>query len=513
MSERIFSPDGPLEPLFILNSVSVTHKGNGDEPEIKALDDINWTVRKNEHWAVLGHNGAGKSTLLRVVLGNQWPDKRTGITWFIDGKPETSPIAAKPHMAVVSPELQAEYLRKGWNITGEEALLTGFSGTSLLYGAPSEEEKHAMKLLARELSASLNIEPLLHTPVSAMSQGQLRRVLLARAMVAKPRFLVLDEFSDGLDAASGKDLHDILNRIAQTTTLIIAAHRVDDLPPCVTHALALRGGRIFASGPLREVLPVSILAHEHREEEKKALPAPSGAARRVPVSGEPVLELEHIDLFLDGVQVLTDINWTVREGEHWTVTGENGAGKTSLLRMLWGEDHHAWGGELRWFGKSGPFFMPDLRQRLGLVSDRLQAMYHPDLCGEDIVLSGFFGSVGLYDTPTEEMRETAEACMRRLGIAQYAMQQARHMSYGRLRRFLLCRSIVHSPKLLLLDEPCSGLDCDSRAAFLETLDSLAETGTQLVYITHRQQEQLRCITHTLRLHEGRVLYRGPVENA
>lgn len=508
MSKHVLLPDQPDIPLFILNSVSVTHKGLKNEPEIQALSNIDWTVRKNEHWAVLGHNGAGKSTLLRVVLGNQWPDKNTGITWFIGGKPETSPIAAKPHMAVVSPELQAEYLRKGWNITGEEVLLTGFSGTPLLYGKPSAEEKRAMEQLTHELSASLNIDSLLQIPVSAMSQGQLRRVLLARAMISKPRFLVLDEFSDGLDAESSKDLHDILNRIAQTTTLIIAAHRTDDLPPCITHALALRDGHILASGPLQEVLPVSILAHAHPKNEK-ILPA---TPTQAPVFGKPVLELEHIDLFLDGTQVLKDINWTIREGEHWTVTGENGAGKTSLLRMLWGEDHHAWGGELRWFGKSGPFFMPELRRQLGLVSDRLQAMYHPDLCGEDIVLSGFFGSIGLYDTPTKEMLEAAATCMQRLGIAQYAKQQARHMSYGRLRRFLLCRSIVHSPKLLLLDEPCSGLDCDSRADFLETLDSLAETGTQLVYITHRQQEQLRCITHTLRLHEGRILYCGPLEN-
>ena len=513
MPEHISFPDRASMPLFILDSVSVTYKNSAGEMECKALDRIDWTVRGGEHWAVFGHNGAGKSTLLRVVLGNQWPDGHAGITWFIDGKPETSPIAAKPHMAVVSPELQTEYMRQGWNITGEELLLTGFSGTRLLYGEPSEEEKRATKQLAHALSKSLNIEPLLPIPVSSMSQGQLRRMLLARAMAAKPRFLVLDEFSDGLDAASSKDLHDLLGRIARTTTLIIAAHRLDDLPPCVTHALALRDGRVSASGPLREVLPLSILAHDHHKE-KKAPPAP--ATRQMPnaaAPGAPILELEHIDLFLDGVQVLTDINWTVREGEHWTVTGENGAGKTSLLRMLWGEDHHAWGGTLRWFGKSGPFFMPDLRRRLGLVSDRLQAMYHPDLCGEDIVLSGFFGSVGLYDTPTEEMRERAGICMKRLGIAQYAMQPARHMSYGRLRRFLLCRSIVHEPKLLLLDEPCSGLDCDSRAAFLETLDSLAETGTQLVYITHRPREQLRCITHTLQLHEGRVRYCGQVKDA
>lgn len=514
------SPDG--NPLLVFDRVSVTHQATEDEPCLKALDSISWAVREGEHWGIFGHNGAGKSTLLRVALGQRWPDGQKGVTWYIDGTPETSPLAAKPHMAVVSPEAQGEYVRRGWRLTGEEVLLTAFSGTSLLYGTPTAAERKAMQALVRDLADSLNIALLLQIPVATMSQGQLRRILLARAILARPRFLVLDEYSDGLDAASSRELHHLLEKAAQETTLLIAAHRLDDLPSCVTHALVLEQGRVAASGETDELVRQKILSPHGGERSERNLTkkqesgkhlasSPSRAqvrkGRDAPAAA-PVLELKNIDLFLDGTLVLKSINWTVREGENWLISGENGAGKTSLLRMLWGEEHYSWGGDLRWFGKSGPFFMPDLRRQIGLVSDRLQALYHPDLKGRDIVLSGFFGSVGLYEAPGEEMVERAQKCMERLGIAQYAGQAAGHMSFGRLRRFLLCRAIVHEPRLLLLDEPCSGLDRDARVSFLALLDALAAEGTQLVYITHRESEHLSAITHHLRLHEGRVQYCG-----
>ncbi|WP_444979611.1 ATP-binding cassette domain-containing protein [Desulfovibrio psychrotolerans] len=233
---------------------------------------------------------------------------------------------------------------------------------------------------------------------------------------------------------------------------------------------------------------------------------------------EPLIDIADATVFINRVPVLHNITWSILPGQNWAVCGPNGAGKSTLLRLLLGDTRQAWGGTVRWFGQETPE-MHSLRRRIGYVSDRLQATYGHDayhgtlldLTGEELVWSGFSASVGLWEWQhiTPEQKQAAAAWMHHMGLADHAAQRIRDMSYGRLRRFMLCRAVAPSPDLLVLDEPCSGLDPAARDHFLATLRGLVQSGMQVVYVSHYTSELIPEISHILRLESGHVTFCGP----
>jgi molybdate transport system ATP-binding protein len=206
---------------------------------------------------------------------------------------------------------------------------------------------------------------------------------------------------------------------------------------------------------------------------------------------------------------LRGLDWTMRDGENWAVVGPNGAGKTTFLRLLAGEAHPAPGGRVRRLdlGESAGVF--EVKARVGMVAPRLQAEHRLDATGEEVVLSGFFGSVGLGGEPTAAQRAAAARWMDRLGLSHLAGRNVQALSYGELRRLLLARALVHDPEVLLLDEPWNGLDPEGRAGMMALVQALAESGTRLVLVTHHEYEIVPAVNRLLELREGRAVYAGP----
>ena len=487
------------------------------------LKNIDWVVRPGEHWAVLGGNGAGKSTLLQAALGLIWPDQIGGgrMVWHLDGRDEKSPLAVRGVSAIISPRTQAWYAHNAGDLSGEELLLCGLYGTPRIYRAVSEPDRD----LARGLAAAFNLSPLLEISLEAMSQGQLRRMLIASACLAGPRILALDEAADGLDAAGREALFALLGKLAAggfavkgalaastgpaqpggPITMLMAAHREEDLPPFISHALYLEAGRVGKQGPVE---PQELLVSEKTNptlEPRRASaagsdPLSAAPAKSVSAAARPVLELCNISVFLGRRPVLRNLNWRVDPGEHWAVVGPNGSGKTTLLRLLWGEIPAALGGELRWFGRSGPFNIAALRRKMGLVSDRVHQTVPPDMPTEDVVLSGFFGSIGLYEEPAPEMYPAAADILQDLELEHLSGRLFGTLSFGEARRVLLARALVHKPALLLLDEALSGLDAKSRAAFLRDLSLAAQNrAAQIIQVSHHPDDFIAEIDRTLYL--------------
>jgi iron complex transport system ATP-binding protein len=222
----------------------------------------------------------------------------------------------------------------------------------------------------------------------------------------------------------------------------------------------------------------------------------------------PILTLDRVSLVRDGRRILHDVSFTVRPGEHWAVIGKNGAGKSFLLRMICGE-HFPTTGTIEVLGKRfGEYDLWKLKVHIGVVSDQLQARYHPDERGEDIVLSGFFASIGLYDRVTQSMREKAAGLLEHLAIRHLRHRRFDQMSHGEQRRLLIARALVLDPALLILDEPCTGLDIASREEFLKALSAVTRSGVSLLLVTHHLEEIIPEINHVLFLKDGRVAGRG-----
>jgi len=219
-----------------------------------------------------------------------------------------------------------------------------------------------------------------------------------------------------------------------------------------------------------------------------------------------VISLQNVSLVRNGASILQNVNWEVTTGEHWAVLGPNGAGKTMLMKVITGYEWPSNGTVNVLSQQFGETDLSELRKKIGFVSGDLeQRMVDKNIPAQDVVLSGHFGSIGLYDKVSKTLQKQAEKLLRRVGLVGKAKQPFSLLSSGEKRRILIARSLMADPKLLLLDEPCAGLDKKSRTQFLELINKLAgvKNGPTVVFVTHHDDEIVPSITNVLRLEKGK----------
>jgi iron complex transport system ATP-binding protein len=227
-----------------------------------------------------------------------------------------------------------------------------------------------------------------------------------------------------------------------------------------------------------------------------------------------ILDMQHVTWRRGGQVILDDVSWSIRPREHWAMVGRNGSGKTTLLNIVNG---YIWptSGQVELFGKTlGRFPVQELRQSIGWVSQSLAehvAQSAPGDSAVEVVISGKFASVGLWQGYSEEDLETASELLRQFGCEHLADKPFHVLSQGEKQRVLLARAWMAKPKLLILDEPCTGLDLPTREQLLAAVDWLSQQtdGPTLLYVTHHTEEILPCFEHTLLLKAGRVVAQGP----
>ena len=216
--------------------------------------------------------------------------------------------------------------------------------------------------------------------------------------------------------------------------------------------------------------------------------------------------MKNVTIRYEGTTVLEDVSWTVKTGENWAILGPNGCGKTTLLNLITGDHPQAYANEIYLFGKrrgSGESIW-EIKRRTGLISSELQIRYRKPITAFEVVLSGFFDSVGLYRDYTTEQKETAEHWMEILGIADKSDRVFNHLSYGEQRMQLLARAMVKIPQILILDEPCQGLDRTNRRRILDAIEVVGhQSETNIIYVTHYPHEIPSCMTHLLQFEKGR----------
>lgn len=224
-----------------------------------------------------------------------------------------------------------------------------------------------------------------------------------------------------------------------------------------------------------------------------------------------VLQLETVSLLREGNWILQDVNWKINKGENWVLFGLNGSGKTAILNLL-NAYYFPTKGKVTVLGlEFGKTYLSEkLRKQIGFVSSSLQEKFHPGDNAFEVVLSGAFASIGLYETPTDEMRKKAVDLLESLGCIRYANRNYEKLSQGEKQRVLIARALMADPALLILDEPTNGLDFIAREQLLETIDRIAKnpTAPTLIYVTHHVEEILPVFTHTLLLKEGQVFADG-----
>ncbi len=457
---------------------------------------------------MIGTNGAGKSTFLRLIRGDIWPDisSRGKRTYHFGRRAEESPVDIRQKIAFVSPERQDEYTRNNWDLKGIEVILTGFSGSVYLH----RETKKSERVYAERIIRLLKLEDLKNRSLLNMSEGEARKVLIARALVSRPGVLVLDEFSSGLDVSAREQMLGLIERIARNGTQVVyTTHRIEELVPSTSHVMLLDSGKIAGQGEIGYMLNREDLSGmiEGGVRIPKIRPMKK-SMRRAENKGAYLVKIRDADVYLSGKKVLDGINWQIKKDENWAVLGKNGAGKSALLKLIRGDLHPALGGEVLRFGEGRRTDLWEFRKKTGYISSELQANYDHPLTGREVVQSGFFSSIGLYRKVSPEQRAAAIRWIRFLGLEGIAGRNVSSFSYGEMRKILVARAMVNNPDMLILDEPCSGLDISARRDFLNILERLARAGTRIVLVTHHLEDIIPSITNVLVMDRGRIVARG-----
>ncbi|MCP4687052.1 MAG: ATP-binding cassette domain-containing protein [Desulfobacterales bacterium] len=486
-------------PAFSLHDIAVRVRDRW------ILSGLTMDIDEGQHWAVLGPNGSGKSTLLRAILGHA-PVVRGTVS-------RRSPRFAGGRIGHVSFELH-ERLIAADRGRDEARYFSGrwkdftTAGQTILGADDDPPPDPAALDWAVE---TLEIGHLMDRGIRTLSTGEMRKILIARAMVMADGVLILDEPFDGLDVRSRESLAGTIRRLMDAgVQIILAANRLEEVPPDVTHVLCLKNERVFCQGERAEVMTPSRMAALFDQE----TPPPAGAAQAggaagapSPPGAPPLVRIKNTTVKYGPVTALNQVSLTFRQGENWAVIGPNGAGKSTLLSLITADHPQAYSNDVRLFGRrrgSGESVW-DVKTRIGQVSSEFQVRYQKRLGMFDVVLSGFFDSVGLYRIASPEQKEAARRWIIRLGLEEKAERMFDQLSFGERRMTLLARAMVKSPELLVLDEPCQGLDRTNRAIILDAIERIgARTPTHLLYVTHHEEETPPCITHILRLGGSRV---------
>lgn len=488
-----------MRPLIRLENVDVALNGQ------TVLRNISWQLTSGENWGISGGNGAGKSTFLKLLRAELAPMPSRGTrVYSLDGAEQTTAIGVKEAIALVSPELQSRYLQQEWRLTVLQVIHSGLQGGDYAYVKPTASER----AFALQMAKITGADHFLRRDVQGLSTGELRKVLIARALVGRPRVLICDEICDGLDADSRASLLAILQRIAADGTQILyASHRSDEHIPAITQHLVLKNGQIES---VKRVVKRIVLngAEARRTTRKVDVERTSNAERP---AGSDLIQVRNASVFLNGKRVLRSINWTIRAGENWALLGKNGAGKSTLLKLLVGDLQAAWGGSVRRFAFTNRDTIWDVKKRIGFVSPELQTNYRECCSGRDVIASGFFASVGLHRRLSKAQSNRVQEVARTLRIEALTQKDASQMSYGELRKLLIARAIVHRPDLLICDEPFDGLDAESREEIRSVLEDANRQGHSLVLVTHHLNDLPTSLSHVAQLQDGKLTFRGTIE--
>lgn len=459
-----------------------------------SFQHLNWQLPAAQQWAVIGRNGSGKTALARL-LGRQIAIA-SGELRYADGFDATRDIA------YVSFELQKNLCERDQHLDMSELSESAFDAGTTAYSAILQQRAEPNNF--SELIRDYGLDSLLETGIRYLSSGEMRKVLILRALLEQPRLLVLDDPLEGLDRHMRQQIARLLER-AMThgqQTLLLSRRKQDVLAP-VSHILIMDELDIVAAGPRDEI----IASRAWRELFPQppplpaTLPAPEPARTVfIPEPGQALIEAHQLCASFQGKAVLQNIDFCLGYGEHIAISGPNGCGKSTLLNLVSGENHKAYGQDIKLFGRqrgSGETLW-QVKSRFGVVSNAIQARYIRGWNTLGVVISGFYDSIGLYQNYAASERKAALEWLDALQIADTATQRFHTLSYGQQRMVLLARAMVTYPPILILDEACTGLDDYNRQWVLRMVDHIAgHSSTQLIYVSHLSDELPSCINREL----------------
>lgn len=460
-----------------------------DKPILKNFE---WEIFPGECWMLGGLSGSGKTTLAKIISGD--------ITNF-DGKVEVSfneNSKLKKRILYVSNWFQFSnlegdrnfYYQQRYNQFAKNDTLTVFAELNHF----AKEEKLDFKDVEFYLQ-SFGFNNFKNQQLIELSSGEHKKLQLIKAIWFQPQILIIDQPYTGLDVKSRQLLNEIFNDLVQKNIALILINNDDEFPKSTQYFVEIENGKLV-----------------HRNSSKEFSKGGERIPKNLPFflqnlqnnAAENLIQLKNVNVSYGEKQVLKNIHWEVKSGEQWLLQGHNGSGKSTLLSLLNGDHPQAYANEIYLFGKkrgSGESIW-DIKEKIGMISPELHWYFDMNATVGQTVASGFFDSMSLYQKLSFDQQNQLEQMLYFFDLKDDKNKKMSTLSIGKQRLALLARTLVKKPKLLILDEPCQGMDSQQTQYFNQVIDDLSNQGQSLIYVGHFESQLPKKLSHKLVLENG-----------
>ncbi len=484
-----------MAPVFLtLKDVDVTLNGK------KVLHHLSLEVRDNEYWAVTGPSGSGKTALAHAIAGRHFVSGL--VQWHSDSKPSVMVVEQQHRFKNLS-NVTDFYYQQRFNASDAEDAATVQQALELdRYPAMLSSG-----IATAELPSILHIEHVLNEPLIQLSNGENKRLQIARAILQEPDMMILDNPFTGLDVQGRETLHRIISRLLQSGMKLMVITPATEIPAAATHVAILEKGTIRNTLPAADFHPSMV--------KENAFSLDKALLRLLCKEGNQqfsdAVKMVNVHVRYGDRHILKNINWCVKKGEHWAISGPNGAGKSTLLSLITGDNAQAYANEVYLFDKrrgSGESIW-DIKQRIGYVSPEMHIFFDYTATCFETVASGLFDTIGLFRKLTDDQTTLVNQWLHLFHLSESATRRLSALSMGEQRMVLLARALVKNPPLLILDEPCQGLDREHVQQFIRLIDGICEQcNTTLLYVSHYKTEIPGSVTRFMELENGTASLHG-----
>lgn len=453
------------------------------------LNDISFELQKGDHLAITGPSGSGKTTLGLALAGKIF---YKGTIEFAENKGNIVWVEQQHHFKTLSNTSDLYYQQRFNSYDSEE------TQTVKEYLGNSNKIEFILK--------KMQIEYLGNKPLIQLSNGENKKLQIAKALLLQPSVLIMDQPFVGLDNETRKYLHELISELAgQGTTMILIA-TADEMPGCITKIIALEQGQVKSIKERTEFLK----DNDKRLASKTVIDKIK--LKELSSASNPGFQnaicMKNVNVQYGEKKILQNISWEVKKGERWLLSGPNGAGKSTLLSLVTADNPQAYANEVYLFDKrrgSGESIW-DIKKKIGFLSPELHVFFDQSCTVFETVASGLFDTIGLFRQLSQESTQLVYDWMEITGIKRLQQKRLAELSLGGQRIVLLARALVKNPPLLILDEPCQGIDSEKQSELLELINQVCLSGNKtMVFVTHYSEARPQCIDKFLKLEQGTVV--------
>lgn len=459
----------------------------------KLVDDICLQIDNNEQWAIIGESGSGKTTLGKAICKQVF---HHGTISFKHNSAHTPKVVFvdQQHQFKNKQNIQQFYHQQRFNSCDTEETLTV---AEILDDLIMESNK--------EWISFFGLGHLLNKPMIQLSNGENKRLQLLIAISENPSLMVLDNPFIGLDKDGRRLLQIALQQLIKKGLKIILICNPKDLPDCISHLAVLEKGKLIYNGPKEIVLASnSYSTAEKRTNSNHSLIDTYTLSN---TNFETAVECKQVTIRYKEQNILDNINFTILKGEKWCVSGPNGSGKSTLLSLITADNPQGFANSIWLFDKrkgSGESIW-DIKKKIGHVSPELHLFFEKGIEVREAVASGLYDTIGLFKKISPDDENIIAKWMVITGIDALKHKRLYQLSLGEQRLVMLTRALVKSPPLLILDEPCQGLDetqTEKIKSIIEAISFIKDL--TLIYVSHYRDDIPRTINKFLHLENGKV---------